>query len=44
MDAFNVSNTVCFTAPGTNIDAANFGQVSTSNAARKLQLNARFTF
>jgi hypothetical protein len=44
LDAFNVTNTVCFTAPGTNIDSANFGQVSSSNAARKLQLNARITF
>jgi len=44
-DVFNVTNTVCFAAPGTNIDSANFGQVTTSsNLPRKIQLNARFTF
>jgi hypothetical protein len=44
LDAFNATNYVSFAAPATNIDSANFGQVSTSNAARKLQINARITF
>jgi hypothetical protein len=43
-DAFNVTNSVHFAAPGTAIDSANFGQVTTSNPPRKLQLNARITF
>jgi hypothetical protein len=45
VDVFNVPNNVRFAAPGTNIDAANFGQVTTqSNSPRKVQLNARITF
>jgi len=45
VDMFNVTNSVYFAAPGTNIDSANFGQLTTaSNAPRKLQLNARITF
>ena len=45
MDVFNVPNNVRFAAPGTIIDAANFGQVTTqSNSPRKIQLNARITF
>ena len=44
-DVFNVTNTVCFAAPGTNIDSSNFGQVTTtSNLPRKIQLDARFVF
>jgi hypothetical protein len=44
-DVFNVTNTVSFAAPGTNIDSANFGQVTTTaNLPRKIQLNARLTF
>ena len=44
-DVFNITNSVYFAAPGTNIDSANFGQViTTSNLPRKVQLNARFTF
>jgi hypothetical protein len=44
-DVFNMTNSVYFAAPGTNIDAANFGQVvSASNSPRKLQINARLTF
>ena len=44
-DVFNITNTVCFAAPGTNIDSSNFGQVTTTNnLPRKIQLNARFTF
>jgi hypothetical protein len=44
-DVFNVPNNVRFAAPGTNIDAANFGQVTTqSNGPRKIQFNARITF
>ena len=42
---FNVTNSVYFAAPTTNIDSANFGQVQTaSNSPRKLQINARLTF
>ena len=45
LDIFNVTNSVYFAAPGTNIDSANFGQVQTaSNSPRKLQINARLTF
>ena len=44
-DIFNVPNNVRFAAPGTNIDAANFGQVTTqSNSPRKIQFNARIIF
>ena len=44
-DVFNVTNTVCFAAPGTSIDSSNFGQVTTTaNLPRKIQLVARFTF
>jgi hypothetical protein len=44
-DFFNVTNSVYFAAPGTNIDSATFGQVTTTaNLPRKIQLNARFTF
>ena len=44
-DVFNVTNSVHFAAPGTNIDSANFGQVTTTtNLPRKFQLNARITF
>jgi len=44
-DVFNITNSVCFAAPGTNIDSANFGQViTTTNLPRKIQLNARITF
>jgi hypothetical protein len=44
-DVFNVPNNVRFAAPGTNIDSANFGQVTTqSNSPRKIQFNARITF
>jgi hypothetical protein len=42
---FNITNSVHFGAPGTNIDAATFGQVSTqANLPRKVQFNARITF
>ncbi|HWB84612.1 MAG TPA: TonB-dependent receptor [Bryobacteraceae bacterium] len=42
---FNITNSVHFGSPGTNIDAANFGQVSTqANQPRKVQFNARITF
>ena len=44
-DVFNIPNNVRFAAPGTNIDAANFGQVTTqANGPRKIQFNARITF
>jgi hypothetical protein len=44
-DVFNVPNNVRFAPPGTNIDAANFGQVTTqANGPRKIQFNARITF
>ena len=44
-DVFNVPNNVRFAPPGTSIDAANFGQVTTqANGPRKVQFNARVTF
>jgi hypothetical protein len=44
-DAFNVNNTVRFSAPGTNPDQASFGTLTSQvNQPRKLQLNARITF
>ncbi len=44
-DVFNITNSVCFAAPGINVDSANFGQViTTTNLPRKIQLNARLTF
>ena len=44
-DAFNVTNSVFFGAPGLNIDSANFGTLTTqANQPRKYQLNARITF
>lgn len=45
LDAFNVLNAVQFGAIGTNIESANFGQVTTqANTPRKLQVNARVNF
>jgi Carboxypeptidase regulatory-like domain len=42
---FNITNSVHFSAPGTNIDSTNFGQVSSqANLPRKVQFNARITF
>jgi hypothetical protein len=44
-DVFNITNSVYFAAPATNIDSSNFGQLTTSaNLPRKIQLNARITF
>jgi hypothetical protein len=44
-DAFNVNNAVHFGAPGTNIDSAAFGTVTTmANQPRKLQFSARVSF
>jgi hypothetical protein len=44
-DVFNLTNAVCFAAPGTNIDSSSFGQVTTTNnLPRKLQLTGRITF
>lgn len=44
-DAFNINNAVHFGTPGTNIDAANFGTVSSmANQPRKLQFSGRITF
>jgi hypothetical protein len=44
-DAFNINNAVHFGAPGTNIDSANFGTVTTmANQPRKLQFSGRITF
>ncbi len=42
---FNITNSVYFNSPGTNIDSATFGQVSSQqNLPRKVQFNARITF
>jgi hypothetical protein len=44
-DAFNINNAVHFGAPGTNIDAASFGTVTTmANQPRKLQFSGRISF
>ena len=44
-DAFNLNNAVHFGAPGTNIDSATFGTVTTmANQPRKLQFSARLSF
>jgi hypothetical protein len=44
-DAFNITNSAYFSAPGTNIDAASFGTItSQNNLPRKFQFNARLTF
>jgi hypothetical protein len=44
-DAFNVNNAVHFAAPGTGIDATNFGTFSSmANSPRKLQFSARLSF
>jgi hypothetical protein len=44
-DAFNVNNAVHFAAPGTGIDATNFGIFSAmANQPRKLQFSARISF
>jgi hypothetical protein len=44
-DAFNLNNAVHFGAPGTNIDSATFGTVTTmANQPRKLQFSARVSF
>jgi hypothetical protein len=45
LDSFNLFNTVNFGGVQTNIDSANFGQVTTqANAPRKLQIDARISF
>jgi hypothetical protein len=45
VDAFNLPNRVYFTAPGTGIDSANFGQYSNqANQPRKLQFSTRVNF
>jgi hypothetical protein len=42
---FNITNSVYFNTPGTNIDTATFGQVSSQrNLPRKVQFNTRITF
>jgi len=42
---FNITNCVHFGSPGTNIDSATFGEVtSQANLPRKVQFNARITF
>ena len=44
-DAFNINNAVHFGTPGTNIDSATFGTVSTmANQPRKLQFSGRVSF
>jgi len=44
-DPFNITKSVNFAAPATNIDSSNFGRLTTSvNLPRKIQLNARITF
>ena len=39
---FNITNSVYFNAPATNINTANFGQVTSQrNLPRKVELNAQ---
>jgi hypothetical protein len=42
---FNITNSVVFAAPATNIDSSNFGQLTSQrNLPRKVQFNARLSF
>jgi hypothetical protein len=43
-EAFNVFNHTNFRALGTNVTAANYGQVTTVRDPRTIQLGAKFTF
>jgi hypothetical protein len=44
-DFFNLFNNVVFAAPATNIDSANFGQITTAqNMPRHIQFSARISF
>ena len=44
-DAFNVTNSVFFGAPASNVDSANFGTLSSqANQPRKLQISGRISF
>ena len=44
-DAFNVSNSVYFSAPNTTVGSASFGEFSgQANQPRKMQFSARLTF
>lgn len=44
-NVFNLTNSVNFRSPGTNIDSSTFGKVSAqANLPRKVQFNARITF
>jgi hypothetical protein len=44
-DFFNLVNNVVFAAPGTNIDSATFGTVtSLQNQPRRIQFSGRVTF
>jgi hypothetical protein len=44
LDAFNVFNHANFGNPSTNIQSALFGQVSTTNGPRILQVALHFRF
>ena len=44
LDAFNVFNHANFGSPNTNIDSANFGQVSTTTGPRILQVALHLRF
>lgn len=42
---FNITNSVYFKTPGSNIDSATFGRVTSQrNLPPKVQFNARFSF
>ena len=44
-NCFNITNSAYFAAPGTNIDSANFGQITSQRSLpRKFQINARISF
>lgn len=44
IEAFNVLNRTQFNAPVVQVDAANFGTVSGAQAARQVQIGAKFLF
>jgi hypothetical protein len=44
VDASNVFNMVIFGNPSTNFNSANYGKITSTNAPRVLQLNARIMF
>ena len=44
IEAFNVLNRTQFNAPVVQVDAGNFGTISGAQAARQVQIGAKFLF